>query len=128
MSRPALSNLPNGKAGLPGEKALRIEKAFGVRMDTLMRMQSAFDIARTRSKEKEILGPARINHGPRRASSGAGVLRLWARISESPGRRGPNTFHSASPSEGSAGLIVASRCGCAGIIAQIRLRGFHFAR
>jgi plasmid maintenance system antidote protein VapI len=25
--------------------ALRIEKAFGVKMDTLMRMQSAYDIA-----------------------------------------------------------------------------------
>jgi len=34
--------------------ALRIEKAFGVRMDTLMRMQSAYDIAKTRSREKEI--------------------------------------------------------------------------
>lgn len=34
--------------------ALRIEKAFGVRMDTLMRMQSAYDIARTRMREKEI--------------------------------------------------------------------------
>jgi plasmid maintenance system antidote protein VapI len=28
--------------------ALRIEKAFGVNMDTLMRMQAAHDIARTR--------------------------------------------------------------------------------
>ncbi|HVW87783.1 MAG TPA: hypothetical protein VHB50_24025 [Bryobacteraceae bacterium] len=36
--------------------ALRIEKAFGIRMDTLMRMQSNYDIARTRSREKEIRG------------------------------------------------------------------------
>lgn len=48
VSRPALSSLLNGKADLSGEMALRIEKAFGVRMDTLMRMQSAYDIARTR--------------------------------------------------------------------------------
>jgi antitoxin HigA-1 len=34
--------------------ALRIEKAFGVKMDTLMRMQSAYDIAKTRSREKDI--------------------------------------------------------------------------
>jgi plasmid maintenance system antidote protein VapI len=34
--------------------ALRIEKAFGVRMDTLMRMQSSYDIARTRRREKQI--------------------------------------------------------------------------
>ena len=54
VSRPALSSLLNGKAGLSGEMALRIEKAFGVKMETLMRMQSAFDIARTRGREKEI--------------------------------------------------------------------------
>jgi addiction module HigA family antidote len=48
VSRPALSSLLNGKADLSGEMALRIEKAFGVRMDTLMRMQSAYDIAQTR--------------------------------------------------------------------------------
>jgi len=34
--------------------ALRIEKAFGVKMGTLMRMQASFDIARTRKREKEI--------------------------------------------------------------------------
>jgi plasmid maintenance system antidote protein VapI len=34
--------------------ALRIEKAFGVRMDTLMRMQASFDIARTRKRESTI--------------------------------------------------------------------------
>ena len=34
--------------------SLRIEKAFGVKMDTLMRMQSAYDIARTRGREKQI--------------------------------------------------------------------------
>jgi antitoxin HigA-1 len=40
--------------------ALRIEKAFGVRMDTLMRMQSNYDIAKTRSREKEIRGIRRF--------------------------------------------------------------------
>lgn len=54
VSRPALSSLLNGRADLSGEMALRIEKAFGVRMDTLMRMQSAYDIAQTRKREKEI--------------------------------------------------------------------------
>jgi plasmid maintenance system antidote protein VapI len=34
--------------------ALRIEKAFGVRMETLMRMQSSFDIAVTRKREGSI--------------------------------------------------------------------------
>lgn len=54
VSRPTLSSLLNGRAALSGEMALRIEKAFGVKMDTLMRMQSAFDIARTRKREKKI--------------------------------------------------------------------------
>jgi plasmid maintenance system antidote protein VapI len=34
--------------------ALRIEKAFGPKMETLMRMQSAWDIARTRKREGKI--------------------------------------------------------------------------
>ena len=54
VSRPALSSLLNSNADLSGDMALRIEKAFGVKMDTLMRMQSAFDIARTRKREKQI--------------------------------------------------------------------------
>ncbi len=54
VSRPALSSLLNGKADLSGEMALRIEKAFGPRMDTLMRIQSAYDIARTRKHQGKI--------------------------------------------------------------------------
>jgi addiction module HigA family antidote len=54
VSRPALSGLLNGKANLSGNMALRIEKAFGVKMDTLMRMQAAYDIARTRERERKI--------------------------------------------------------------------------
>jgi addiction module HigA family antidote len=54
VSRPALSSLLNAKADLSGDMALRFEKAFGVDMDTLMRMQSSYDIARTRSRERQI--------------------------------------------------------------------------
>ena len=54
VSRPALSNLLNQHANLSGEMALRIEKAFGVRMDTLMRMQAAHDIAEARKRESKI--------------------------------------------------------------------------
>src|ERR1035441_9215998 len=54
VSRPALSSVLNAKADLSGDMALRIEKAFGVKMETLMRMQSAHDIAKTRSREKQI--------------------------------------------------------------------------
>jgi addiction module HigA family antidote len=54
VSRPALSNLLNQNADLSGEMALRIEKAFGVNMDTLMRMQAAYDIARARKDAGKI--------------------------------------------------------------------------
>jgi antitoxin HigA-1 len=54
VSRPTLSSLLNGKADLSGDMALRIEKAFGIRMDTLMRMQGSYDIAQTRKREKLI--------------------------------------------------------------------------
>ena len=54
VSRPALSSLLNGKANLSGDMALRLEKAFGVRMETLMRMQSSYDIAQTRKRERQI--------------------------------------------------------------------------
>jgi len=54
VSRPALSSLLNGKAALSGDMALRMEKAFGVKMETLMRMQSSYEIAQTRKREKLI--------------------------------------------------------------------------
>ena len=57
VSRPTLSSLINGKADLSGDMALRIEKAFGVKMDTLMRMQSSYDIAQTRKRENQIRVP-----------------------------------------------------------------------
>ncbi len=54
VSRPTLSSLLNTKADLSGEMAVRFEKAFGVDMETLMRMQNSYDIAQTRSRAKEI--------------------------------------------------------------------------
>jgi addiction module HigA family antidote len=54
VSRPALFSLLNARADLTGDMALRIEKAFGLKMDTLMRMQSSYDIARTRLREGQI--------------------------------------------------------------------------
>jgi addiction module HigA family antidote len=54
VTRPALSKLLNGRARLSPEMALRIEKAFGVAMDTLMRMQGSYDIAEARKNEKMI--------------------------------------------------------------------------
>jgi addiction module HigA family antidote len=54
VSRPALSALLNERAQLSPEMALRLEKAFGVSMDTLMRMQNSYDIAQARKRADEI--------------------------------------------------------------------------
>lgn len=54
VSRPTLSNLLNARAALTGEMALRIEKAFGMKMSTLMQMQLAVDVARARKNAHQI--------------------------------------------------------------------------
>jgi antitoxin HigA-1 len=54
VTRPALSTFLNGRSSLSPEMALRIEKAFGVSMDTLMRMQGSYDIAEARKREGEV--------------------------------------------------------------------------
>jgi antitoxin HigA-1 len=54
VTRPALSGLLNEHVALSPEMALRIEKAFGVSMDLLMRMQNSYDIAKARKAEKTI--------------------------------------------------------------------------
>ena len=54
VTRPALSALLNCRAALSPEMALRIEKAFGPKMDTLLRMQAAYEIAEVRERAAEI--------------------------------------------------------------------------
>ncbi len=54
VTRPTLSALLNERAHLSPEMALRLEKAFGIRMEVLMRMQTSHDIAEARSHEDEI--------------------------------------------------------------------------
>mgnify|MGYP001599615652 CR=1 FL=1 len=54
VTRSALSAMVNARANLSPEMALRIEKAFGVSMDTLMRMQNSYDIAQVRMREADI--------------------------------------------------------------------------
>lgn len=43
VRRATLSDLINEKASLSPEMALRLEKAFGLNMDTMLRMQAWFD-------------------------------------------------------------------------------------
>jgi addiction module HigA family antidote len=54
VRRATLSDLVNSKAALSPEMALRIEKAFGLDMDTLLRMQAWHDAASMREREDEI--------------------------------------------------------------------------
>jgi addiction module HigA family antidote len=49
VRRATLSDLVNEKASLSPEMAMRIEKAFGVNMDTLLRMQAGYDAENMRS-------------------------------------------------------------------------------
>lgn len=54
ITRQALSTFLNGQSDLSPEMAIRLDKAFGVSMETLMRMQSAFDIAKAKQRAGEI--------------------------------------------------------------------------
>ena len=54
VSRQSMSKLLNGKQGLSAEMAIRFEKAFGLNASTLMRMQSAHELAQARARESEI--------------------------------------------------------------------------
>lgn len=55
VTRQAMSNLLNGHTGLSAEMAIRFEKAFGLRADTMMRMQAAHELAQVRAREDEIV-------------------------------------------------------------------------
>jgi addiction module HigA family antidote len=55
VTRPALSNLLNGRAALSADMAVRIERAFGPSADHLLRMQIAYDIAAARSDRSNLL-------------------------------------------------------------------------
>ena len=54
VRRATLSDLVNAKSALSGEMALRLEKAFGVSMDLLLRMQAGYDAAQARLHEGDI--------------------------------------------------------------------------
>lgn len=54
VRRATLSALLNGNASLSAEMALRIEKAFAVNMDMLLRMQAWYDASQMRARAGEI--------------------------------------------------------------------------
>ena len=54
VTRRTLSTLMNCQGGLSSEMAVRFEKAFGVQMETMLRMQTSFAIARVRKRADAI--------------------------------------------------------------------------
>lgn len=54
VRRATLSDLINTKASLSPEMALRIEKAFGVSMETLLKMQAWYDTCAMRDRAADI--------------------------------------------------------------------------
>lgn len=54
VRRATVSDLVNETAALSPEMALRLEKAFGLNMETMLRMQALFDSHAMRSRADEI--------------------------------------------------------------------------
>jgi addiction module HigA family antidote len=54
VTRQALNNVINGKAGISPEMAIRLTKAFGSTADTWLRMQAAYDLAQAMKNEHKI--------------------------------------------------------------------------
>ena len=54
VRRATLSDLLNGNASLSPEMALRIEKAFDMSMDMLLRMQAWYDASQMRARAEEV--------------------------------------------------------------------------
>jgi addiction module HigA family antidote len=63
VTRQALNNLVNGKAGISPEMAVRLAKAFGTTPETWLRLQMAYDLAQVR---QQTINVTRV---PRRAVS-----------------------------------------------------------
>lgn len=55
ITRQALSNLLHGHSALTADMAIRFEKAFGLKADTLIRMQAAYELAQARAHEDDIV-------------------------------------------------------------------------
>jgi addiction module HigA family antidote len=55
VTRAALSAFLNERSSLSPDMAIRMEKAFGISLETLMRMQNNYDIAQAHKREAGIV-------------------------------------------------------------------------
>ena len=62
VRRATLNDLVNAKTSLSPEMALRMEKAFDIDMDFLLRMQALYDTHRMRQKS-DTVNVERFHHG-----------------------------------------------------------------
>ncbi len=54
VSRKALSDIVNARAGISPQMAIRLDKAFGGGAETWLRLQAAYDLARAMGRADEI--------------------------------------------------------------------------
>jgi addiction module HigA family antidote len=54
VTRPTLSRVINGRAGISPEMAVRLSKAFGSTPEMWLRMQVAYDLAQVRARPDRI--------------------------------------------------------------------------
>ena len=54
VTRQAMSNLLNARAGLSADMAIRFERVFRVKADTLLRMQMSYELAQARANDGAI--------------------------------------------------------------------------
>lgn len=54
VTRQALSDLLNGKAGISVDMAIRLSKAFGSSAETWLVLQTAYDLAQARERSRSI--------------------------------------------------------------------------
>jgi len=59
VTRQALNNLVNGKAGISPEMAVRLSKAFGTTPETWLRLHMAYDLAQVRQQKISVKRVAR---------------------------------------------------------------------
>jgi addiction module HigA family antidote len=55
VSRQSVSAVLNGRAALTADMAIRFEKAFGVKAETLLRMHSRYELAKAREHEADLV-------------------------------------------------------------------------
>ena len=54
VRRATVSDLLHGRSSLSPEMALRVEKAIGISMDMLLRMQAWWDASQMRAREADV--------------------------------------------------------------------------